>query len=56
MTGEKKLALHLAGEGPRSTRDGRTGEEKRAFKMKVLYRHRSINLISYPSSNFVTHY
>lgn len=25
-------------------------------KNKVLYRHRSINLISYPSSNFVTHY
>lgn len=52
----KKLALHLTGEGACSMPDGRRREEKRALKIKVLYRHRSINLISYPSSNFVTHY
>lgn len=52
----KKLAVHLAHEGSCSMHDGRRGEEKRALKMKVLYRHRSINLFSYSSSNFVTHY
>lgn len=30
MTGEKKLAVHPAGEGSCSMRDGRTGEEKKS--------------------------